>query len=356
MKLVNVAAELPLAESRPMISIVIPARNAAGTLADCLQAIRDSRYADYEIVVVDDASTDATAQVAEQYGGRVVRCGENRGAAEAKNIGAREARGELIVFTDADIVLQPDTLTWIAQDMANATVIGVVGLLGKRLRYGDFASQFKNLWMYYTYSRLAHSRAAQEGVGLFFTSLAAIHRDVFLNMGGFDTHYHGASVTEDIEFGQRLLTAGHKVQIDARLAVEHLKHYTLRGLLKTDLQRAFGLSKTLLRKTLDSEQRATGQRYYASVPWFFALGVPLAWLVLLFAVVAAVTHQSIWMWVMLLTYGVMLLFNAPLLRTLIEVRGWRFGAQSCLFLLVDLWVSGLGVLWAIVDYGLGRKY
>ncbi len=339
-----------------MISVVIPVHNAAGTLEECLRAVRRSVYAEYEVIVVDDASTDTSAEVAARSGCRVTRLPENVGAAMAKNIGAREAKGDIITFTDGDILLQPDTLHLVAEHFQDPTVAGVVGLLGQKLRYENFSSQFKNLWMHFTYRRIAASPAAERGVGLFFTSIASIRREVFERLGGFDTHYKGASVTEDIEFGQRLLSAGCKVRLDGRLTVEHLKHYSPAGLLKTDLERAFGLTKTWLRKKLRPRQEDTHQKYYASVPWFFMVGVPLAWLLPLFVALAMWIRQPWLMWGAVLAYAGILLVNAPFLSDLFRARGWKFGLQCCLFLPVDLWVSGLGALWAIADYVRGNRY
>ena len=349
-----------------MISIVIPVHNAAGTLSECLQAIKDCDYVEHEVIVVDDASSDASVEVAARHNCRLVRLPENIGAARAKNLGAREAKGDIILFTDADIMLQPDTLSLVARYFEDPTIAGAVGLLGQKLKYDNFSSQFKNLWMYYTYQRLAGSQAARRGVGLFFTSIASIRKDVFEQMGGFDSNYRGASITEDIEFGQRLLSAGYKVQLDGRLTVEHLKHYSFLGLLKTDLERAFGLTKTWLRKKLEPSQRADGQEYYTSVPWFFIAGVPLAWLLPVLVVLALWTRLSWWAlgtpypllgcWAAALTYVAILLVNAPFLAALFRARGWLFGLQSCLFLPLDLWVSGLGALWAIIDYLRGNRY
>jgi GT2 family glycosyltransferase len=282
---------------------------------------------------------------------------ENVGAARAKNLGVKEAQGDIILFTDADIMLQPDTLSLVVKHFEEPTVAGVVGLLGQRLKYDNFSSQFKNLWMYYTYQRLASSRDAKCGVGLFFTSIASIRKNVFEQMGGFDSNYRGASITEDIEFGQRLLSAGYKVRLDRRLTVEHLKHYLFVGLLRTDLERAFGLTKTWLRKKLEPSQRADGQEYYTSVPWFFIAGVPLAWLLPVLVALALWTRLSWWACgAAALTYVAIVLVNAPFLVTLFRARGWLFGLQSCLFLPLDLWVSGLGALWAMIDYLQGNRY
>ena len=339
-----------------MISVVIPAHNAGRTLADCLQAIRRSTYPDYEVIVVDDASTDDTRQIALQQGCRVSSLRENVGAARAKNIGAGAATGEVLLFTDADILLMPNTLDLVASNLSDQRISGVVGLLGQKLRYGNFGSQFKNLWMHHTYARLAKRADAERGVGLFYTSIAAIRRDVFEQLGGFDPHYRGSSVTEDIEFGQRLLTAGHIVRLDGRLQVEHLKHYSLAGVLKTDLQRAFGLAKTWLRKKLEPAQRAAGQKYYASVPWSFILAVPLSWLLPLLAILLVWTGERVWALLMLADYAGIVLLNGPFLGTLYHARGAAFLVQSSLFLPIDLWVSGLGALWAIMDYLRGKRY
>lgn len=339
-----------------MISIVIPAHNAARTLDECLAAIHDSRYRDYEVIVVDDASTDDTVAVATRHNCRVVHSEQNVGAAKAKNLGVEQARGEIILFTDADVRLQPDTLELIDWHFANQAVAGVVGLLGPEVRYQDFPSQFKNLWMHYTYRRLAASPASEHGVGLFFTSIASIRKEVFERMGGFDTNYRGASVTEDIEFGQRLLSAGYRIKLDSRLTVEHLKQYSVHGLLKTDFQRAFGLTKTWLRKKLEPDSRKAGQKYYASVPWFFMLGVPLAWLLPVLLLLAAVTRQASWLVAAVIDYVLILALNGPYLRALWRARGCVFGLQACLFLPLDLWVSGLGALWAMVDYLRGNRY
>lgn len=343
-------------DSPMLISVVIPARNAAATLRDCLKAIDSSTYPYHEVIVVDDGSVDGTAAIAESHDCRVVRPPTNLGAANARNLGARAASGDAILFTDADCLLQPDALARIVGALADSAVAGVVGLLGPKIRYADFASQFKNLWMYYTYSRLAASPAAREGVGLFFTSIAAIRKPIFAQMGGFDFNYQGRSVTEDIEFGQRLFTAGHRVLLDGQLQVEHLKHYTLAQILKTDLERAAGLTRTWLRKRLEPRSRRSGEKYYASVPLTFGLSVPLAWLLPVLLLLAAFAGNGAWLVIAALVYMLLLALNAQFLSVLFRQRGLVFGLQSCLFLPVDLWVSGLGALWGIVDYLRGKRY
>jgi glycosyltransferase involved in cell wall biosynthesis len=105
--------------SKKSVSVVVPAFNAAGTLGDCLTALLNQSVprSSYEIIVVDDGSLDATADVATSYcdqGVRLVRQ-HNQGAAGARNTGVAHAGGDLLLFTDSDCAPQPD---WIERMVA----------------------------------------------------------------------------------------------------------------------------------------------------------------------------------------------------------------------------------------------
>ena len=330
----------------PKISVIIPAYNAARTLGECLNSIFASEYPDFEVIVVDDGSRDESATVAQRYPCRLLRQAKNIGASRAKNAGAEVASGDVVFFTDSDCLIRPDALRIIAEDLADPDVTGVVGLLDTKLPYEDFASQYKNLWMHFTYLRLPRQ------VGTFYTSAAAARRAAFAALGGFDGSYSGASVTEDMDLGQRFLSAGHVLVSDKRLLVRHLKHYTLRDLLATDFWRASALTKILLRRKISN--RGQKQKYYASVPWFFVLGVPLSWLTVLFLLAALLWPPALAAAV--LCFAGIVLLNLPFLTFLQRQRGWRFFVLSCLFLSPDLVASGLGVIHAVATFVQGKKY
>ncbi|MBN1401624.1 MAG: glycosyltransferase family 2 protein [Anaerolineae bacterium] len=333
--------------AHPSITVIIPVYNGARTLAGCLDAIYASEYAPCEVIVVDDRSTDNTLGVASGYPCRMVRQPANFGAAQAKNRGAEEASGEILFFTDADIHIEPTALGYVAQDLADPEVAGVVGLLAESCPYTNFASQFKNLWMHFTYRR-----QPQRGVGLFFTSAAAIRRRIFLAEGGFDAHYRGASITEDIEFGQRLLGRGYTLIMDQRLTVEHQKHYTTGEVLRTDLYRARGLIQTWLRNHF-MEQRSV---HYASVPWYFGAGVAALGIATLMVALGLGLAQPCWLIGAAALVPGALLFNVPMLLFLRRARGVRFAIQSAAFILVDLYISGLGIALGLLSFLLGRRY
>lgn len=326
------------------ISVIIPVYNAAATLPSCLDALFACDYGDYEVLVVDDGSTDRSREIAGCYPCRLLALPRNVGAARAKNHGAEAASGEVLFFTDADIRVPHETLSWIAEDLADPEVDGVVGLLAEHCPYDNFGSQFKNLWMHYTYRRQPRR------VGLFFTSAAAIRRRVFMAEGGFDPHYVGASITEDIEFGQRLLTKGYCIVMDQRLMVEHDKHYSATQVLRTDLLRARGLILTWLRNRMNK------RAHYASVPWFFGAGVLALGCATLSAILAIILKEPRVLYATLGCVIGALLLNAPFLAALWRWRGVGFGLLSGAFLLADLYASGLGIALGILDLARGRRY
>jgi len=296
----------------------------------------------YEIIVVDDGSTDNSAAIVHDFPVRLVQLPQNIGAAAAKNRGAEVATGDVLFFTDSDIVVRPDTFARLAADLSAHEWDGMVGLLDEQIPAQNFASQFKNLWMSFTYMRFAGAGA----IGLFYTSVAAMRRECFVQAGGFDENYSGASIAEDTEFGQRAWARGIKIQLDPHLFVVHLKAYTVRGVLREDFRRARALTLMRLRKR--------GQSFFTSVPTFYQLAVPVLYLTLLFLLLTPL--HLLWLVPALLGLGLFYLLNASLLAFIRRKRGGRFMFQGALLLPVDVLVVGIGMLAAILDFARGYKY
>ena len=95
----------------PKISVVIPAYNAAKTINDCLSSIFNQTETDFEVILVNDGSTDNTAEIIKAWADKIKIINQNNaGAAAARNRGAQEAQGEFIIFCDADLILKPEML------------------------------------------------------------------------------------------------------------------------------------------------------------------------------------------------------------------------------------------------------
>src|SRR3989344_9037312 len=103
----------------PQISIIIPVYNAQKTLVQCLQSIFNQSFKNFEIIAINDGSTDKSQKILTQYQNKITIVNQlNQGAAKARNVGAKLARGEYLIFCDADIILKPKTLETMFKNLA----------------------------------------------------------------------------------------------------------------------------------------------------------------------------------------------------------------------------------------------
>ena len=111
----------------PRVSVIVCAYNAARTLGECLKSLDDLHYPDFEVIVVDDGSTDATRAIAAAHAKVRVISIENGGLAAARNVGLSQATGEIVAYTDADVIVDHDWLTYLVQPFLNSNVVAAGG-------------------------------------------------------------------------------------------------------------------------------------------------------------------------------------------------------------------------------------
>lgn len=228
--------------STPELSVIVPSYNGGAHLQRCLEALLASDFQDREIIVVDDNSTDESAERWRGRGVEVIRLAARRGPAAARNCGASRARGQIILFVDADIVVRRDTLSRVAAFFRERkTVAALFGSYDDEPAEANFASQYKNLFHHFVHQRSA-ARAAT-----FWAGCGAIRREAFAAVGGFDEKRYLRPSVEDIELGYRLRREELTIILDKDLQVKHLKRWTLSSLLRTDIfQRALPWSRLLM--------------------------------------------------------------------------------------------------------------
>lgn len=206
-----------------------------------MAALTPGRSGDERIVVADGAVDDCR-EVAARHRASVLSIDGPLGPAAARNRGARVATGEVLVFIDADVVVPVANLVHIESLFGAAPEIaGVFGAYDEEPAQPNFISQYKNLL--HSFIHQTSDPVAQT----FWAGFGAVRRDVFLEVGGFDERFTRPSV-EDIEFGHRLSATGHQVRLDHALRVCHLKRWTFRSLVATDiLQRGIPWTQLILR-------------------------------------------------------------------------------------------------------------
>ena len=212
------------------VSVVIPVFQAARHLEKCLKSLADCVPAPLEVIVVDDGSTDQSAQVGQECGAKVLKTGGRLGPAYARNIGAAAASGDILFFIDADVCVRPETISrllWRFSERPDADA--VIGSYDTEPASRDFLSLYKNL-MHAFFHQSARAEA-----WTFWSGCGAIRKSTFNELGGFDVRYERPAI-EDIELGYRLKNAGKTIILDRDLQVKHLKRWTFWNLLVTDIR------------------------------------------------------------------------------------------------------------------------
>ncbi len=246
------------------VSIVIPMYNAAETIGACLDACQCQRPAPLEILVVDDGSTDGGGDIVQaRQGVRYLRQ-ENRGPAAARNHGAREAKGEVVAFTDADCVPAGDWLEKLTAGFSD----GVVGVGGT---YGIANEGSLLARLVHTEIQARHTRFG-EVVDFLGSFNVAYSRAAFLEADGFDEAFTAASA-EDNDLAYRLHDAGGRLRFAREAVVDHYHPERLWPYLRT--QARHGYWRALLYRKHPRRARS-GDRYAGRVELLgppFALGL-----------------------------------------------------------------------------------
>ena len=211
-------------------TLVIPAFNAGAQLPSCLAALQGSNFRDFEVLVVDDCSSDSTEEVISSHGVGYMRTPRQLGPAGARNLGADHAHGRVLVFVDSDVAVSPDTLQMIADDFErDPDLAAVFGSYDRAPADPGFFSQFKNLAHHFVH------QTSNPEAGTFWAGCGAIRTEIF-RRHSFDARKYPRPSIEDIELGLRLRQAGHKILLDKRIQVKHLKRWTFIGMLKSDIR------------------------------------------------------------------------------------------------------------------------
>ncbi|CAN5723849.1 hypothetical protein BH23GEM3_BH23GEM3_10040 [soil metagenome] len=220
--------------SRPYLSVVVPAHQAAGVLPLSLAGLRDSELPRqcWELIVVDDASEDDTSLVAAEYADAVIRlpC-KPRGPAYTRNRGCEASQGEILVFVDSDVVVHAETLSqFAALFAADPDLAAAFGSYDSRPTGSGVVSQYRNLMHHYV-----HQRGGGEAE-TFWAGCGAVRREVFMAVGMFDEWHYPRPQIEDLELGRRMCRSGHRILLCPEIQGTYLKRWTIGNMLATDLK------------------------------------------------------------------------------------------------------------------------
>jgi glycosyltransferase involved in cell wall biosynthesis len=212
----------------PSVSIITPVYNGGIAFVDCLSAIKKYKPLSWELIVVDDGSTDRSAATA--AGATIYTTGGRMGPGYARNLGAQHARGDYLFFIDADCEVNEFTFENLAEELNEYPDIDAFfGSYDDSPRAPNFVAQYKNLCHRYVH------QLSNENASTFWAGCGIVKRTTFMELGGFDVNRFNRPSIEDIDLGYRIRQAGGRIRIAKSVQVKHYKAWNLANLIKVDI-------------------------------------------------------------------------------------------------------------------------
>ncbi len=344
---------LPQPDLRPrLVSVIVPVYNGAKFLGACLDALSAQRTAilgvhgvraqsprPYEVIVVDDGSADGSAEIAAQHGVIVIHQ-DHAGVATARNRGAQQARGQLLLFTDADCEPLPDWVEQMVASFADPDVVGVKGVY--RTRQRSLVARFAQVEYEEKYARLR--RMSQ--IDFVDTYAAAYRRDVFLAEGGFNPEFLR---NQDQEFSFRLAKSGYKLVFAPQAVVYHQHPATVWRYAVRKVR----IGRWKVRVHALHPSKAFRDSY---TPWTQKVQIvllPVTGMAAATAVLGLIPAQAAWASAAVAAV-LGLITCVPLIKHATR-HGWQVALIVPLLALVRALALGLGIVWGLLGWGLPAR-
>ncbi len=327
--------------------MIVVARNQRETIAACLESVLKFDYSNYEVVVVDDCSTDGTAGIIGEFPVRLHTLDRQAGPALGRNRGAEVSSGEVLLFLDSDVIAAPHALSEIVSALKNnPSAQAVQGVYSTEGVSGNTFTLYKEYFEKYKTQGIT-----SDLVKVVATYCFAIKRKAFLEVGGFDARITGATV-EDNDLGYRLCAAGHRVILDRNLKVTHLKKYSLSTLLKRDYGVSFHMLKFFLRSKIAGIPLASGEKTNRTL----VISVLLAFTIFVLGILWACAGFAVYYLVPPLSLlCIFVLVHSKYLLSLSKAKGWRFCLAWTSIFYLDMLSASFGLLHGGVDFFIFRK-
>jgi GT2 family glycosyltransferase len=243
-------AEVPFPASAnwPLVSVVVCSYNGSRTIRDTLQGLADLAYPNYEVIVVNDGSTDATPDIAGEYDVTLIST-ENRGLSNARNTGWQEASGEIVAYIDDDAYPDPHWLHYLAWTFMHTDYVGVGGPNIAPPGDGPIADCVANAPGGPVHVLLSDTEAEHiPGCNM------AFRREALAAIDGFDARYRAAG--DDVDVCWRLQAKGGRIGFHAAAVDWHHRRNSVKTYWKQ--QQGYGKAEALLEEKWPEKYNAAG--------------------------------------------------------------------------------------------------
>lgn len=299
------------------ISIVIPNFNKAETVGICLAAAFDSDYGNFEVIVVDDHSSDNSVEVISKFPCRLIQLEKRSGTSISRNTGAKSSTGEIIFFTDSDCLLQRDTLSIVNTLFSELSPGTVVGGTYTQIPYDKtFYSTFQSVFAHYFETKNVEDPDYIAAHAMIMTA------DVFEKSGGFPETF--LPIIEDVELSHRLRASGCRLVMCPGIQVEHIFNFSLIGSLRNAVRKtAYWTMYSLKNRDLFADSGCASRELKINVASFLlSLLLMIGWLVSRKAHFAFLLASTF-----IFNFGV----NRHLFRAFYDAKGGLFACLAALY-------------------------
>ena len=326
------------------ISIIIPVYNSSLTLKECLEAIFNSNFKNFEVIVISDNSTDNSVGIAKQYQCKIIELSENKGPAFARNEGAKISEGDILLFVDSDVIIKKDALNYLSEKFLQNEIDAIQGIYSHEPTYKSIITQYQMSYnCYYIWPE------NKKYASTLSTCCLAIRKKIFLNLKGFNVNFKRPSA-EDEEFGYFLIDKGYKILILRELNVEHRVNYNLKHFIKKKFYTYIDVMKEYLRnKTYVKKIKQTN---YAKV----LAGIVILGLIILTAIGTIIFLNKTILYIFLTLNIAFLLLHTGFMRFVGRTKGLTkaFGVVAVCY--IDTFLMLVGLLYGSLSYFFGKKY
>ena len=320
----------------PAVSVVMPVHNGGPRFLLALQALAltDLPRREWELIVVDDGSTDESASAAAQYADKLLRLRPAaHGPGYARNRGFELTLGDYVAFINADVMVATDTLRTACTILMQGPELGAIfGSCGVQPMVSGFLSDYRSL-----VQRYYHQKQADDAC-TFSSACGVVRSSVFERAGGYDEWHFSRRQLEDLELAQRMRNLGERIVAHPALRATHLRKWTLRRMVTTEiLDRTVPWMRLVKRELLRGESGAPSGRGAKR------LKIALSWLAVVAGAVGWMRHSAPIEIGALACVLTVLACNAPQLAFFARERGFVFASLSAPVDILYYLIAGVGL-------------
>ncbi|MDP2156805.1 MAG: glycosyltransferase [Nitrospirota bacterium] len=297
------------------LSVIIPNHNGSAFVETCLKALFSARHQPFEVIVIDDFSSDCSVEMINNFPCRLIRLEKQGGASKARNIGAQNSLGNALFFIDVDCVVQNDTILHAINAYEKNRDL-VIGGSYTPIAFDDtFFSTFQSIFINYSELRKIEP-------DYIAAHAMVIGKDVFEKSGGFTEDF--MPIIEDVEFSHRLKRSGQRLIMDKAILVRHIFNYDLRK----SVRNAFRKSRYWIGYSMGNRDMMADSGTASVELKFTVLCSCLIWLLFLCLIIAP---GIFFLACMIIVFTIDFAVSRSLIRAFFREKGLAFGIMATLY-------------------------